>query len=517
MHELHNEGLTADELNIVRTGLSKALNSVARWAPRVVNPVDVNGMGLVYKFDMRDYWGWNKGVTRLLFGGSDDDLAFGRNKRDFRGNPVDSSVQRQRYNYTSEVSRDPAFSKLVWERVLHGNVEGAVTQGTIPPYIDGFRGKRSRNAAGEYIDPLDFEWVETAQLIYTLTRPDVYNAIMALPMYTDQLEDELKVDKSNGLDSYDYFVSFDSIAVDSRLLWRANLKNGGSYWKSWDIFSGQLSGGDRSIFDVYAEGGNDIRFPWWANPVPVFVDPAVDRKDTRTWSFISSLAQPFVPTGGLIPAGCDPQPNFSGITGFYNCKHFSGSGGGQQSASEIIWNLPNGLQGYMLSGAFNQRRVDAFINIVRDPRAIPTAADNIATQTGFSFRKQNGGIGGFNDPRLNVGSSCIGCHIDGMNRVNNNLRDWVDEASPKMPKGPYGADGWLNDTTKVKRVKELYPPSSVIRGYVEEGRQTFLKSMAQIKQAMVLGADKNVYVEPVIWTVEYVQRKKYRYPQTTSN
>ena len=41
--------------------------------------------------------------------------------------------------------------------------------------------------------------------------------------------------------------------------------------------------------------------------------------------------------------------------------------------------------------------------------------------------------------------------------------------------------------------------------------------MAHIKQGMMLGADKNLYVEPVIWTVEYVQRKKYRYPQTTSN
>jgi hypothetical protein len=246
--------------------------------------------------------------------------------------------------------------------------------------------------------------------------------------------------------------------------------------------------------------------------VPVFVDPNANRPDPK-FSFLASLAQPF----GTVPAGCDPQPNFSNITGFYNCRHFTGTGGAQQSASEMIWNLPNGLQGYMLSGAFNQRRVDAFVNIVRDPRAIPNARDDIATQTGFTFRKQNGGFGGFNDPRLNVGSSCIGCHVDGMNRVNNNLRDWVDEGSSKLPKGPYGVDGWVNNSDTVKRVRQLYPPSSVIRGYIEEGRQTFLKSMAEIKQAMILGPDKNVYVEPVIWTVEYVQRKKYRYPQTTSN
>jgi hypothetical protein len=40
--------------------------------------------------------------------------------------------------------------------------------------------------------------------------------------------------------------------------------------------------------------------------------------------------------------------------------------------------------------------------------------------------------------------------------------------------------------------------------------------MALIKERMILGTNKNVYVEPVIWTAEYVQRKKYRYSQTTS-
>ncbi|HET9956606.1 MAG TPA: hypothetical protein VFQ61_19040 [Polyangiaceae bacterium] len=41
-------------------------------------------------------------------------------------------------------------------------------------------------------------------------------------------------------------------------------------------------------------------------------------------------------------------------------------------------------------------------------------------------------------------------------------------------------------------------------------------AMAQIKSAMVAGADKNIYVEPIIGTVEYA-RKKYKYPQERSN
>ena len=35
--------------------------------------------------------------------------------------------------------------------------------------------------------------------------------------------------------------------------------------------------------------------------------------------------------------------------------------------------------------------------------------------------------------------------------------------------------------------------------------------MAQIKQPMILGVDKNTYVEPTIWTIEWT-RNFYKYP-----
>src|SRR5262245_61621252 len=43
--------LSSLNLNHTRMGLSKALNTAARCASRVVNPVDVNGKGILYKFD----------------------------------------------------------------------------------------------------------------------------------------------------------------------------------------------------------------------------------------------------------------------------------------------------------------------------------------------------------------------------------------------------------------------------------------------------------------------------------
>jgi len=519
LHELHNEGLTADQLNIVRAGVSKALNSTARWAPAVVNPKDINGKGIVYRFDVRDYWGYNQGVKELYFGGSDDDLAFGNGKKDYKGNAINSSVQQKKYNFTGTTVKDPEHALRIWERVLHGNVEGAVTSGTIPPYIDGFKGTRKTNAAGEYVDINGFEWVEAAQLTYTLTRPDVYNSIMMHPFYAEEFERNLGVDVSKGVDSWDYMISFDAITIDSRLLMRNKRKNGGWYWKTFDVFTGQLaSGRDRNIFDVYADAdGKDIRFPFWANPIPKFVKGLSVAEDKTDFSMVASLAQSADNIGGFTPKtapGCDNQPG--AVQGFGFCRHYTGTGGAQQAASEIIYDLPNGLNGYYLTGGFNQRRLDAFLNIVRDPRIILNAKDNIATQTGYSFSKDSG-AGGANDPRLNVGSSCIGCHIDGMNRVNNDLRIWMDKDKSQLPKGQYGVDGWINNEATVKRVKELYKANDVFKGYIESDRLDFLTAMADIKKDMVWGEDKNLYVEPVIWTVEYVQRTKYKYKQTTSN
>ncbi len=134
------------------------------------------GQGIVYRFDTRDYWGYNKGVTKLLFGGSDDDIAFALDgKKDYLGNQISQNEQSRTLGYSKEISRDPSFTKLIWGRVVAGNVEGAIGNATLDPNVTGFK----------------TDYVEAGQLVYTLSRPDVYNAIMALPWWANQLEDEL--------------------------------------------------------------------------------------------------------------------------------------------------------------------------------------------------------------------------------------------------------------------------------------------------------------------------------------
>jgi hypothetical protein len=103
-----------------------------------------------------------------------------------------------------------------------------------------------------------------------------------------------------------------------------------------------------------------------------------------------------------------------------------------------------------------------------------------------------------------------------MNRGNNNMRDWLEEGGGDFPTGTHGVDGWINNDATKAQVRQLYPPSSVIRQQMNDDRRIYLKAQATISRAMVAGTDKNVYVEPIIWTVEWTQ-SHYKYSQTRSN
>jgi len=487
-HALHNAGVSAQQLNYARAGLSKALNGSARWAPRIVNPVDVNGKGIVYRFDIRDYWGYTLIDTSApdfeLFNTlSDDDIGFANGKVDRNGKAplgVFENFVVQQNKLKPEVTKDEKFARLAWERVLRGNVEAATSELVSPPNIDGFVGPRKVGGNKQpYADPAELQYVEAAQLTYTVTRPDVYNAILAVPGYFWMFEQELGVDKSKGMDSYQYMVTHEAITIDSRFMYRASTPNG-YYWKTFDIFT--EGGGD--IDAQYASG--KVSMPMWQQPIPKFIK----EQGGTTPEDLTYVA--------MLPLGT------------YQQAKYTGAAGGQASAEEVIWSLPNGLQAYAIFGAWAQRRVDAFTQIVRDPRLQRYTADS--TNDNLTGPGRNGAV---TDQRLGV-ASCAGCHVDGMNRQDNDIRDWLDEGGQRIPKGANGAGDWVNDPATVKRVRELYPPSKVMRSRIEDDRRIFLNAMAQVKEGMILGVDKNTYVEPIIWTTEWAQ-KHYKYPVARSN
>lgn len=340
---------------------------------------------------------------------------------DLNGKPIKyGALVDMVHELKPEITADDKFARLVWARVLKGNAEGAAEGESLPPNIDGFIGPKELGPHGQEIaNPEKLRYAEAGQLTYTLTRPDVYNAIMAIPGYSHEFEKELGVDKSQGMDSYDYMLTYEAITVDSRMMWRAETEDGRYYWKTWDIFTQ----GTSDIDEDYRSG--DVTYPFWANPIPKFISNQ-GGTTPEDLSYVASL----------------PLRSFSFDTDG-SVGRYTGQEGPQQSAEEVIWSLPNGLQGYVLFGAWNQRRVDAFTNIVRDPRILRNVEGDktIDNLTGF------GRDAGITDHRLNTASSCIGCHIDGMNRANNDLRDWLDEEVRRRPSagavvrpGGYAAD-----------------------------------------------------------------------------
>jgi hypothetical protein len=205
----------------------------------------------------------------------------------------------------------------VWARVLKGNAEGAVEAESLPPNIDEFIGTRNIGPNGqEYVEPDRLRYVDASQLTYTLTRPDVYNAIMAIPGYSQELEKELGVDKSRGMDSYDYMLTYEVITVDSRMMWRAKSRDG-FYWKTFDVFTQGESDYQRWHVDkAYAIG--DVTYPFWSHPIPKFIA----NQGGTTPADLSYVAT--LPLGGY-------SFDTRGSVGRY-----TGADGPQQSAEEVL-------------------------------------------------------------------------------------------------------------------------------------------------------------------------------------
>jgi hypothetical protein len=322
------------------------LNGSARWAPKIVNPVDVNGKGILYKFDTRDYWGYTLIDTSAadfeLFNTlSDDDIGF-RVKSGSQWQEAGPGI-RELSASTEQAEAGNYPRRQVCPAGLgagphgeHGN-GGLAEKRTRPISTDSSEPRKIAGNKQPYIDPADFKYAEAAQLTYTLTRPDVYNAILAVPGYFWMFEQELGVDKSKGMDSYDYMVTQRAITIDGRFYYRAQTPNG-YYWKTFDIFTA----GDSDIDKQYAAG--KVSMPMWQQPIPKFIK----EQGGTTPEDLTYIA--------MLPLGS------------YADGKYTGQPGGQASAEEVIWSLPNGLQAYAIFGAWAQRRVDAFTQIVRDPR-----------------------------------------------------------------------------------------------------------------------------------------------------
>ena len=135
---------------------------------------------------------------------------------------------------------------------------------------------------------------------------------------------------------------------------------------------------------------------------------------------------------------------------YWKSYDFAGSVGSQNifthpldftyDGGEIVFNLPNGLQAYLLVDANGNRLNDAPINIVSNPAA--------------------------SDPTVKNGLSCIGCHTQGMKKFEDSVRAAIEQ--DQNP--PYNKEQALR----------LYPEQSVLDDLVEKDTIRFQQALEKI-------------------------------------
>ena len=135
---------------------------------------------------------------------------------------------------------------------------------------------------------------------------------------------------------------------------------------------------------------------------------------------------------------------------YWKSYDFAGSVGSQNifthpldftyDGGEIVFNLPNGLQAYLLVDANGNRLNDAPINIVSNPAA--------------------------SDPTVRNGLSCIGCHTQGMKKFKDSVRAAIEQDDNL----PYNKEQALR----------LYPEQSVLDDLVEKDTVRFQQALEKI-------------------------------------
>jgi hypothetical protein len=346
---------------------------------------------------------------------------------------------------------NPTRATQIWDRVQKGNFNaddqkaGPNTFGNADTPANSLAKDTPTfpNIAGFYP-----EYVDATQLGYTLSRPDVYADVMELGVFSPTLEASLGVPQK-GIESWKFNTVDDAITINKRMLLRTDIPNG-YFWKGVDPFA-------QSPFIFYDRPVPEMDGFSLVKTTPVFAEDGSYRMDL-----------------GLT---LDANGNLAG--------------GPQAQASEMIFSLPNGLQGYFIGGANNQIRVDAFPFIVTDPR-------RGGVRSGvFAF--------GGSPERLLTPASCMACHMDGMNRTGDDMEHFMNANPNKF------------DAATTARVKQLYAGNAKVRENVERDREIYTKAMTQIRDVMIVGIDdKSLYFEPIEYLYECAQAI-FNYMPTASN
>lgn len=272
-------GVTADELELNRQALAKAINHLS-WRPEIVKPVCVDdGIQSIFAVDIRDL-GWHERIF---------EAASGSSKLARSIDLYDLVLLEYPYNYV--VEDDQEFAEL-FER-----------------YID----------SAQLIRPIPY--VRIDWFVSVATQAPLYEDLLQLPRNLEELEEELGVDSTANIDDYiarRAGMTLSGVSRNNRVVERHPSRYG-AYWKSFDF---KTSKGQQNMF---------------SDPIDF---------------------------------------------------HYAGG--------EMIWNLPNGLQGYLVTDNIGEPILEAPTSIVTDK---------------------------FSEDRIvRNGLACIRCHDKGMKRFSDNIR-----------------------------------------------------------------------------------------------
>jgi serine/threonine-protein kinase len=222
-------------------------------------------------------------------------------------------------------------------------------------------------------------YVRADWFIATASRPPLYDLLLGLPGNARDLERTLGVDLPtdflNGKLRRSGFLQ-SNVSSQNRMIERHE-SSFGAYWKSYDFRGSQ-------------------------------------NRD-------SLVKYPLGPGPATIPNHPLPEAAF------------------EQAGGEIIFNLPNGLQGYMLVDGKDNRIDTAPIEVVRD-------------------RAETAGT-----PQIVTGLSCMACHVDGM-ITGDNARDIIREGSPL-------------EGLALKKVEQLYAPPAEMDQLLKQDGDRFVRAL----------------------------------------
>lgn len=317
---------------------------------------------------------------------------------------------RKLWGYDNRGGSKPGNVDEAWGALSSGSRDNVVSQ--------NFR------VNSDQIRPLGNGVVDAVQLAVNITHPYIYHKVMRLPANLRVLRESLGVRDPNTIENYKYGSADNAITYGPRLY----------------MFSPM----EASVEDRWVSLGAKPGMYYWQTS-----DSLRGRPGFRFYS--------------------NPIPRW-----YYSLSYTGHIDGGDTRASEILWSLPNGCQGYYLAGNAGQAVPHAQRTFVIDPKS-PFVDSNRSRDI------------------LGSGWSCHTCHTHGINTTLSDMAKRL-EADPNL------------FSSQREEVESLYFSSSQLANTVDQHQLRFQKAMKELVEGVAAHPFENLQnIEPIrlLTSVEY--------------